>query len=98
MTDVSKTGFQDIAYATTKAVLGSVPLVGAAASELLSLIVTPPIEKRREKWMTDIGRDLMELQQNRKVDLTSLVENEQFIDAVLQATSFALKTSENEKI
>ncbi|HEY5370509.1 MAG TPA: hypothetical protein VIJ75_16110 [Hanamia sp.] len=98
MADINKTTSKDVAYATAKAVLGSVPIVGAAASELLGLIVTPPIEKRREEWMTEVGQKLKDLEEESKIDITSLTENQQFIDTVLQATTFALKTSDKEKI
>ena len=98
MTEVNKTTSQDVIYATTRAALGSIPLIGAAASELLGLIVTPPLEKRREEWMTEVGEKLKELQEAGKLDIESLSDNQQFIDTVLQATTYALKTSDREKI
>ncbi len=98
MTNINKTTPKDAIYAATKAILGAIPLAGAAASELLGLIVAPPIEKRREKWMTEVGQKLKDLEQANKVDVASLTENQQFIDTVLQATTFALKTSDKEKI
>lgn len=98
MSDINKTTPQDIAYATTKAVVGSIPFVGAAASELLGLIVTPPLEKRRNKFLTDIGQRLKELEEAKRLDLNSLAENDQFVDTVLQATTYALKTSDDEKL
>lgn len=98
MKDINKTTSKDILYAVTKAGLGSVPLAGAAASELLGLIVTPPLEKRRQKWMLEIGERLKRLEEKENIDLEGLSTNEQFIDTVLQATSLALKTSEKEKL
>ncbi|MCX6233479.1 MAG: hypothetical protein NT175_01965 [Bacteroidetes bacterium] len=98
MTDINKITSKDIAYTTAKAAIGSIPIVGAAASELLGLIVAPPLEKRRAKWMTEIGQKLKDLEEVKRIDIQSLTENQQFIDTVLQATSFALKTSDEEKI
>ena len=40
----------------------------------------------------------LKLKENSKIDLSKLADNEQFIDTVLVATTFALKTSEKEKI
>ncbi|HEY5593276.1 MAG TPA: hypothetical protein VIK55_19950 [Paludibacter sp.] len=88
----------DIAYTLAKAGLGSIPLVGAVASELLQLLVTPPIERRRTKWMTEIGEKIQELETRNLLNLDELRTNEIFIDVVLQTTQQALKTSENEKI
>ena len=98
MNDVNKTTSKDLAYATAKAVMGSIPYAGAAVSELIGLIIAPPIEKRREKWMTEVGQKLKDLEEASKVDITKLTNNPQFIDTVLQATSYALKTSDEEKI
>jgi hypothetical protein len=96
--EVNKVTGKDIAYATAKAVAGSIPIAGAAAAELLGLIVTPPLEKRRDDWMKEIGERLRGLENSGVIDLQTLSNNPKFIDAVLQATSFALKTSDQEKI
>ena len=69
-----------------------------AGRELMGLIVTPPIEKRKEKWMTEVSERLIDLENSQKVNLKELQENPQFIDTVIQATSYALKSSEKEKI
>lgn len=89
---------EDILYSLTKAGIGSIPIVGAAASELLQLIVTPPIEKRRNKWMLEIGEKLQNLENQEKLNIDQLSNNDLFIDVVLQTTQQALKTSQNEKI
>ncbi|MGO4919495.1 hypothetical protein [Maribacter spongiicola] len=89
---------KEIGYALAKAGFGSIPVVGAAASELLQLLVTPPIEKRRTDWMNQIGVRLKDLEDKKLLALESLPENEKFIDVVLQTTQEAIKTSEKEKI
>lgn len=88
----------DIAYGVAKAVLGSIPVVGATASELLQLLVTPPLEKRRNEWMIEVGEKLKQLEQKEELDLIKLENNDVFIDVVLQTTQLALRTSEKEKI
>ena len=49
---------EDIAYGVAKTVFGSISIVGAVASELLQLLVTPPLEKRRNDWMIEVGEKL----------------------------------------
>ena len=98
MSDINKQTAGDYSYAVVKGGLGAIPIVGSMASELLGLLVTPPLEKRRQKWMTEIGEKLKELEEKSKIDLSTLADNEQFIDTVLVATAIALKTSEDEKI
>lgn len=95
---MNKTTKSDISYSIAKGSIGSIPVVGALASELLGLIVAPPLEKRRIAWMNDVGEKLKELEERKGLDIMSLQENEQFIDVVAQATTLALKTSEKEKI
>lgn len=89
---------KDVAYAVAKAGIGSIPIIGAAASELLQLLVTPPIEKRRNEWMNKIGERLKELEEEKSLNLEELKDNEIFIDVILQTTQEAIKTSEKEKI
>jgi hypothetical protein len=98
MSDINKPTAGDYTFSLTKGGLGAIPIVGSIASELLGLLVTPPLEKRRQDWMTEVGTKLKELEENSKIDLSTLADNEQFIDTVLVATTLALKTSEKEKI
>ena len=98
MSDINKPTAGDYTFALTKGGLGAIPIVGSIASGLLGLLVTPPLEKRRQNWMTEVGTKLKELEENSKIDLSTLADNEQFIDTVLVATTLALKTSEKEKI
>jgi len=89
---------KDLVYAIAKAGLGSIPILGAAAGELFQLLVMPPLEKRRNEWMTEVGEKLKDLEESNNLDLEKLQENEIFIDVVTQATQLALRTSEKEKL
>ncbi len=92
-----KTGSGDIGYAVVKAGLGSIPIAGAAAAELLGLVVTPPLEKRRNEWMAEIGDALRQLEEKMGVVIETLQDNDQFVDAALEATQIAMRTSNAEK-
>lgn len=96
--EINKLKPEDVAHAMAKAGISSIPIVGALAAELFGLLITPPLEKRRAEWMNRIASRLQELENKGEFKIESLIGNEQFIDAVLQATSYALKTSEEEKI
>ncbi len=98
MKDFNKTTGSDITYAAIKAGLGSIPILGSVATELFGLIVTPPLDKRRQVWMNEVAEKLKDLEENGKIDFLSLSQNEQFIDTVITATTYAIKTSEIEKI
>lgn len=99
MSDQSdKTTTKDVIYALTKGGVSSIPVIGALAAEIFSLVVTPPMEKRRAEWMNDIADRLKALEDAGQIKLEDLRENDEFIDVVLQATTYVLKTSEQEKI
>ncbi len=83
----------DAAHLLATAVLSVVP----GASELFQYFVTPPLEKRRQAWMEEVGRFLRDLQEKRQVNLDKLQANDDFIDTVLQATQIALRNSQQEK-
>lgn len=87
----------DAAYAALRAGLGSVPVVGAVAVELLQLLLAPPLEKRRTQWMEEVAQTLQELERNRGIRLEDLQANEVFIDTVLHASQVVLRTSQEEK-
>ncbi len=93
-----KTTKKDIAHSLIKGGFGCIPIVGSLASEIFGLLITPPLEKRRAEWMNDVAEKLSELEKKQIIDFNELKDNEQFLDVILQATTFALKTSEKKKI
>jgi len=98
MKETNGTTGKDIAHSLAKGVLGAIPVVGSLAAEVFGLLVTPPLDKRRAEWMNEVAQKLKDLEERKEIDFEELQNNEQFIDVVLQATSYALKTSEKEKI
>lgn len=98
MSDINKPSTSDIAYAAVKAGLGTIPVLGSAATELFGLIVTPPLDKRRQRWMNEVAERLKDLEESHKLNFNNLLHNDHFLDTIIQATSLAIKTSEEEKI
>lgn len=89
---------KDVLHALTKGGLGAIPIAGSAISELFSLVIASPLEKRRERWMQEVGERLIKLETENRINFENLKENDQFIDAVLYSTALAVKTSERKKI
>jgi hypothetical protein len=88
----------DFLHAGLRGVIGMVPLIGAPAVELLSLLVASPLEKRREAWLKALGERLIVLEKEEKINLQNLQNNDQFINIVIEATQISIKTSEKEKL
>jgi hypothetical protein len=87
----------DTALTVAKAVMQAVPLVGSPAAELLNLIVTPPLQRRRDEWFTDLGERIRRLEIDKGIRLYDLRENAAFVDIAIQATQAAMRTSQAEK-
>jgi len=96
--DINEPTNEDVSNSIVKGLIGTIPVVGALATELFGLIVVPPLEKRRVEWMNEIASRLKNLEDKHLLTLESLKDNEQFIDTILQTTTYVLKTSEEEKI
>lgn len=88
----------DRLHTLARAGVGSIPLVGAAATELLNFLVAPPLEKRRRKWMESVGEALRALEQEGRLRLEDLQTNEVFIDTVMHASLVAVRNSQQDKI
>lgn len=78
--------------------LSAIPIAGGAAIELFQFIITPPIEKRRNDWMKEIGQAVQNLEQNKGIDIEQLKSNDVFIDTLLQASQIALRSSQQDKL
>ena len=88
----------DAAYAAGRALLSAIPVAGGAAVELFQFIITPPLEKRRNDWMREIGQAVQNLEQNKGIDVEQLKSNDVFIDTLLQASQIALRNSQEDKL
>lgn len=95
---VPKPDGKDALHIVSRAGLGAIPIGGAAASELLTVLVTPSLEKRRIAWMEEIAEGLRKAEEQHNINLEELAQNESFIDIVLQASQAALRTSQQEKL
>jgi hypothetical protein len=94
---VPKQSKGDAAHALAKAGLSAIPVVGGPAVELFQYVVQPPLEKRREAWMAEVGEKLRELE-SQGLKLENLQTNEQFVSAVMYASQVALRTHQAAKL
>lgn len=83
----------DTAHLVANSLLSIIP----GAAELFQYFVTPPLEKRRQLWMEDVGQALRDLQETQGVKLDELQSNDEFLDTILQATQIALRSTQQEK-
>ncbi len=96
--DVNDSTIGDVAHSTVRGAINMVPVIGPLAAELFNMVVTPPLEKRKADWMNDLAERIKKLEESGILNISDLTNNEQFTDTIIQATNFALRTSEEEKL
>ncbi|MFC1793207.1 hypothetical protein ACFL3Q_06430 [Planctomycetota bacterium] len=88
----------DVLHTLAKAGIAAVPF-GGSATELLSLVLAPSLEKRRDKWLEDTANDLKALE--TKVEgfkIENLKENEAFVDVMLHSWKISMRNHQKEKL
>ena len=95
--EVPEATLEDRLHTLAKAGIASIPIVGAAASELFTVILAPPLEKRRVEWMNDVAEHLKDLEERGELNLEDLQDNEIFITTVMQASQAAVRNHQSEK-
>jgi hypothetical protein len=82
-----------------KAGLSLIPIAGGAAAELFSLVLAPPLERRRDAWLEDLFERLKKIEtQQAGFRIENLQNNEAFISLMPQATQTAMRTHQREKL
>lgn len=89
----------EIGASIVSAGVSSIPIVGGAAAELFELVIAPSLEKRRDEWLRKLGEAVDELRERLEgFDPRQLEGNEQFVSAVLAASTVAVKSHDEEKL
>lgn len=88
----------DSAHLTARAAISSIPFVGGAALEFFNALVSPSLEKRRQRWMEEIADALRKLEAQKGVSLDQLRDNQQFVTIVMQASQAAIRNHQEEKL
>jgi hypothetical protein len=79
-------------------VLGAIPLAGQAAIEVFNALIVPPMEMRRNEWMTSVVLAIKELQSKESNLLERLQNDEAFQSVLLQASWAAMRNHQIEKL
>ena len=90
---------RDILHTLTRAGVSTIPVVGGPVKELLSLVITPSIEQRRDKWIESIAENLKDLEGKvESFKIENLRGNEAFISTIMQASQVAIRNHQREKL
>src|SRR6266849_8285705 len=81
-----------------RAMLSAIPTLGGPALELFNAVIAPPLEQRRNRWLNDLADRIYALENEKRLKLDDLGNNEEFISAIMNATTAAVRNHQNEKI
>lgn len=95
--EVPKNDKSDYVHVSVKAILSLVPTIGGVASELFNILVTSPIEKRRQEWMESITASLLKLESKQSGWLETIKKDEEFHSLLITASISAFRTHLKEK-
>jgi hypothetical protein len=88
---------KDVWHSIGKGAIASFPVVGGSTAEMLNLVFVSPLEKRRSKWLNELSARLKKLE-DKGIYFKTLSEDPIFTDTILNATTIAIKTSNEEKL
>src|SRR3954471_544845 len=78
----------DYGSALIKATIAGIPFVGGTAAELFGIATAPILGRRRDEWFEKLR---VLINDSGEVTIESLMENEKFVSALLQAFQSALR-------
>jgi len=78
--------------------LSAIPVVGGPAAELFAAYVVPPLERRRDEWMRDIGIAFAELQSRVGALDSKIAAHEEFVDVAVRLSQSATRTTDPQKL
>ena len=90
---------EDTKHGALKAVISAVPWIGGPAAEVFSMILAPPISRRRDEWMESVADGLRELEDKVEgFSIESLCGDESFVTTLMEASQIAVRNHQQEKL
>lgn len=89
---------EDKAHRVVRTMLSAMPGVGGPAVELFNTLLTPPLEKRKLKWMREVSNTINDLIDQGAVTLERLQANEEFISLLAHTSQIAIRNHDETKL
>lgn len=88
---------KDLVHTIAKASISAVPVVGGPIAEFFGVFVPSSLSNRRDEWARKLTDAVNALLEKGAVSVDDLRDNPNFVDAVIEATIQATKTSSDAK-
>ncbi|HEV2385873.1 MAG TPA: hypothetical protein VGS20_01330 [Candidatus Acidoferrales bacterium] len=88
----------DTMQGIARAGLAAIPVFGGSVTEILSLVLAPAVQLRRDEWFRELADAVDRLE--KRLDgfkIENLVQDDAFVSATIQATRIAVATHQREK-
>ena len=89
---------EDKAHRLVRTVVSGSPIGGGCLVEFMNMFWVPPMDRRREKWMTDVTHDLQRLEEQQDGFIENLFEKEEFVSILNIASQQAILSHRVEKL
>lgn len=89
---------EDRLRARARAAIAAIPGIGGSITELMNMVLVPPVARRRDEWLRELAEVVEEI--DRKVenfDPATLAENDAFVSAFIRTSRIAIGTHRQEK-
>src|ERR1700685_4332300 len=75
----------DTAQAIAKAGMAAIPVIGGPINQVLSLVLTPAVGRRRDEWLKELADALDEMEKEvAGFRIEKLADDEAFVSATIQ--------------
>lgn len=88
----------DDVHRGVRAALSTIPFAGGTAVELFNRLLAPPIQRRRDAWLTDLAQRVTKLEREDRIAVKDLQDNEEFASTFMRASQVAVRNHQKEKI
>jgi hypothetical protein len=89
----------DYARTGAEAAVAAIPIVGGPLEVLVDAVLTPSLDRRRERWMHKLAELVERLSERVEgFDVASLAGDEAFVSAVIDASRIAVTTHLDDKL
>ena len=92
--DLPKKTAGDVVHAAKEAVFSLVP----GGSQLFNLVLSSPLSKRRDAWLNALAERVAKLEQEGRVKIEDLRNNDEFISTIMQASQVAIRNHQQVKL
>lgn len=96
--DLPQESVGDELHRVARAGLSMIPGLGGPAVEFFNRLLAAPIQQRRDTWLNELAERVTKLEQEGRINVDDLQNNDEFVSTVMQASQVAIRNHQQEKL